>query len=118
MDVLGTKRLVGVIEKALGVTLPKADADLEKLGADLDAAGVFLAEGTDLIRDMDKIAEAWPEQQRALVVAVLGLVSHFLRVGTRASNAAQAGEAAAKELTGLIQDVRREGLGALIPRQK
>jgi len=72
--------------------------------------------GTDFLVDADKLVEGLPEQIRPVVAKALVALDHFMRVGTRASNAAQAAEKSANELTGLIQDVRREGLGALIPR--
>ena len=89
MDLLGTKRLVGIVEDALGTTLPVTELTLAKLGEALDQSGIFLSEATDLVQDVDRIAEAFPEQWQSLVQAVLGLANHLVRVGTQASLTAQ-----------------------------
>lgn len=67
MDLLGTKKAVEIFEKSLGVVLPKANADLEKLGEALDAGGIFLAEATDLVKGLDGIVHKFPEQWQAIV---------------------------------------------------
>ena len=109
MDLLGTKRLVEKIEAGLGVTLPKADADLEKLGAVLDEAGVFLGGATDLVQSADALVDSLPEEMQKFRKPLVAFLDHFVRVGTRASNAAQEATRTMADARQLIADIRKYG---------
>lgn len=106
MDLLGTKALAQKIEDALGVSLPKADADLEKLGAVLDEAGIFLGEATDLVKDLDAAVESVPAEFRSLAQAGRAALDHFVRVGTRGSNAAQEIHACVADVRAFLAELR------------
>lgn len=75
MDVLGTKKFLAMVEKELGVILPKTNADIEKLGKALDSANLLLLEGEDLIQDIDKIVQTIPAEWQKLVGAILTVLS-------------------------------------------
>ena len=109
MDLLGTKRFLEKIEATLGVTLPKADADLEKLGAVLDEAGVFLGEATDLVQSADALVDSLPEEMQKFRKPLLAFLDHFVRVGTRASIAAQEATQMMTDVRELIADIREFG---------
>ena len=110
MDPIGIKRLAQVLKESTGALIPQTERDLEAMGAALDAAGLTIVHVDDLVQDADKIVEAFPEQWRSLVTASLGLMNHFLRVGTQASLAAQAAQKAATEAQALVADLRAKGL--------
>lgn len=109
IDLFGTKKLVGIFEDALGVTLPKTDAVLTVLAERLDQSGVLISEATDLVRELDAAVESVPKEWRKLVKAMLGGIDHAVRVGTRASNAAQSAQATADTVTELVRDIREHG---------
>lgn len=116
MDILGTKRLVALIEQATGAIIPQAEADLAKLATALDAAGVLLAETTDLVQDADKLVEELPEHLRSWGHLGARLVDHFIRVGTRASNAAQDAQKTSAQARDLLKAIHERGFKLEIPK--
>lgn len=103
MDILHTKKIAELLERELGVILPKTDEDLKKLGDVLDKAGVMILEGTDLIRDMDKIVESVPEQWQAIVKVALEVLGSANRTIWRVSNAVQTWD------DGVVVNVGKDG---------
>ena len=100
MDILGTKKLVGIIEQATGAVIPQTGEALAELTNQLDAAGVFMGE----------VAEDVPEEWRRLVKAGLGLVDHMVRVGTRASNTLRDAEQTSRQARELLSAMHDRGL--------
>jgi hypothetical protein len=95
-------KVVAAVEQVTGVTLPKADADLLKLGAALDASGIFLSAATDLAQHMDALVQSFPEDKRQIIHAILWFVDHFVRVGSRMSDTMQ-------ESLALLTDIHEHG---------
>jgi len=109
MDLLGTKRFLEELEKALGVTLPKADENLEKAGVVLDQFGVFIGEATDLVQSADALVDSLPEEMQKFRGPLLAFLDHFIRVGTRASIAAQEATKTMADVRALVADIRKYG---------
>jgi ABC-type transporter Mla subunit MlaD len=105
MDPLGIKKIIGILEREGGI-IPQSEADLKKIGAALDAGGVFIGEATELVEKLNAFAETLPEDKRELMHAVAWLTDHFVRVGTQASNAAQEARGTAAEARSCIAEVR------------
>jgi len=110
MDILGTKKLVGIIEQATGAVIPQTGEALAELTNQLDAAGVFMGEATELVQQLQEVAEDVPEEWRRLVKAGLGLVDHMVRVGTRASNTLRDAEQTSRQARELLSAMHDRGL--------
>ena len=117
MDPLGTKKLIAIVEQATGVIVPQTQANLVKLATALDGAGIFFGEMTDLVKDADKIVEAFPEQWQAMVKGILGLMDHFVRVGTQVSNATQDAQKTSAEARELLKAIHERGFRLTIPEE-
>jgi hypothetical protein len=74
-DLLGTKRFLEAALPQLGVTLQLTDEMIEKVGATADELGVFLGGATDLVKGLDGIVHAFPEQWQAIVREAVLLLS-------------------------------------------
>ena len=109
MDLLGTKRAVEIMEKSLGIVIPKGEADLVKLGEALDASGVFFGEITEVAKHANEIMEVFPAQWHSLVKAGLGFIDHMVRVGTQASLAAQDAKRTSTEARDLLAAIHDKG---------
>lgn len=105
MDILGVKRIIGIFEREGGI-IPQSEADLKKIGAALDAGGVFFGEATELAEKLNAFAETLPEDKRELMHAVAWLTDHFVRVGTQASNTAQEARETLADVRAFLADLR------------
>jgi len=89
-------------------TFAEAEARLAQMGP-LLATVTDIAEDvreTELVRDLDAAIESVPAEFKALAQAARGLIDHFVRVGTRASNTAQEGQAFIAEARQFLADLR------------
>jgi len=95
-----------------------AAADVEGANAAIDAANDLLGKigqiaddvtETELIKDLDAAVESVPAEFKTLALALRGAIDHFVRVGTRASIAAQTSTQMMTEVRELIADIRQYG---------
>jgi len=116
-DILGTKKFLDAVLPQLGVTLSLTDEMVMKAATIADEMGVFIGEATELVDDASEMVQAakdaidamdLPENTQAAVRAGLAIVNHYIRVGTRASNAAQA-------MTKLLSAIHERGFKLQIP---
>jgi len=113
-DILGTKRLVEIIQQATNAVIPQAAEDLEKLGQLLDEEGLVV---TDLRRLMGAATETFEKAEDAiptLLHLVAALVDHLVRVGTQASLAAQDARKTSTEVRTLLAAIRAKGLKVIV----
>ena len=120
MDLIGTKKFLEAVLPQLGVTLSLTDEMVQRAATVADEVGVFIGEATELVDDASEMVQAakdaieamqLPENTQAAVKAGLAIMSHYMRVGTRASNAAQA-------MTKLLSAIHERGFKLQIPEER
>jgi len=85
-----------------------ANAAIDKLGRLLDTVMEVSDEvvETELVKDLDAAVESVRDKFPEIAVALQGLIKHFLRVGTRASNAAQEAQACLADVRAFLAALR------------
>jgi len=89
MDLLGTKRLIEIVEGATGTIIPHTEKVLLNITTALEKAQLLIIDTQDIIEDLDKVVEGLPAHIQALVKAGLSLAAAGERVVFRASGAVQ-----------------------------
>jgi len=111
--------MFGKTQESVQAVAAKAGVTAEVASRVLTAAEPLLREfftaGTETLKTADELMEelkgavkTLPEQFQPVAHALLGLIDHYLRVGTQASLTLQ-------EYRKLAEEVRTGGLGVLIP---